>query len=84
MFFGTKKNSEHIVLSIAGTNIEKVREIRFLGVILDDEINWKSHISHVGKKIAKSVFILNKVKDVLDYKSMGTLYCALVLPYISY
>lgn len=64
MIFGNRKKDESIVLSIAGTKIMKVREIRFLGVLLDEGLTWKPHISHIQKKISKSIFVLNKVKRV--------------------
>ena len=34
--------------------IDRVKEIVFLGVILDEHISWKPHISHVARKISKS------------------------------
>ena len=35
-------------------NIVKVKKTNFLGVILDENQNWKSEISHVANKVAKS------------------------------
>lgn len=64
MIFGKRKKDENTVLSIAGTSIERVKEIRFLGVLLDEGLTWKSHISHIQKKMSKSIFVLNKVKRV--------------------
>ena len=34
------------------------------------------------KKIARSIAVINKAKQILDYRSLHTLYCALVLPYL--
>lgn len=84
MIFSKRKKPENIVLSMAGTNIERVAEIRFLGVILDEDLEWKSHVAHVRKKISKGIFILNRVKWTLDKRAMRTLYCALILPYLNY
>lgn len=64
MIFGNRKKDDSIVLSIAGTKIMKVREFRFLGVLLDEEFTWKPHILYIQKKISKSIFVLNKVKRV--------------------
>lgn len=83
MIFG-KRKKENVVLSIDGINIERVSELQFLGISLDDGLIWKSHILHVRKKMSKSIFLFNKVKYGLDYEAMRTLYCALILPYISY
>lgn len=64
MIFGNRKKDDSIVLSIAGTKIMKVREFRFLGVLLDEGLTWKPHILYIQKKISKSIFVLNKVKRV--------------------
>ena len=84
MVFSKRKKTENMVLSMAGTNIERVKETKFLGVILDEQLNWKEHVSYVRKKISKGIFVLNKVKHILDYSAMRTLYCAMILPYLSY
>ncbi len=65
-------------------NIEQVTENRFLGVIIDDKLCWKAHIKHIHSKISRSIAVLNKAKQVLDYKSLHILYCSLVSPYLSY
>ena len=83
MIFSNMKKDE-IVLSIDGVNIERVYEFRFLGVILDDKLTWKNHIAYVKGKVAKSLFILNKVKYDLDVSILRMLYCTLVLPYFIY
>ena len=35
-------------------------------------------------KVARSIAVINKAKQVLDHKSLHTLYCSLVLPYLNY
>lgn len=57
MIFG-KRKKENVVLSIDGINIERVSELQFLGISLDDGLIWKSHILHVRKKMSKSIFYL--------------------------
>ena len=64
--------------------VERVSAIKVLGVIIDNNLNWKPHISYTKNKISKSIAILYKVKDFLNEKSLYTLYCSLVLPYIIY
>uniref|UniRef100_A0A672HHM4 Reverse transcriptase domain-containing protein n=1 Tax=Salarias fasciatus TaxID=181472 RepID=A0A672HHM4_SALFA len=84
MIFSNRKKITKQTLIIDQEIIEKVDEFKFLGVLIDNKLNWKSHIKYVQTKISKSVAVLNKVKYVLDYKSLRMLYCALVLPHLSY
>lgn len=53
-------------------------------MIIDEKISWKSQIKHVQTKMSRCIAVLNKAKHALDHKSLRTLYCTLVLPYLIY
>lgn len=57
---------------------------KFLGVILNDKLNWKDHIVYIKSKVCKSIGVLYQVKDVLDCFSLHMLYNCLILPYLGY
>ena len=84
MLFGNGKRDVQIKIEIDKVEIERVYEIKFLGVMIDDAISWKPHIKHVLNKLSKSIAVINKAKLALDQKPLHTLYCALVLPYLMY
>ena len=39
------------------------------GVIIDQHLNWKDHISMVSHKISKSCGIISRIRNTLDVKS---------------
>lgn len=80
----SNRTKPDISLSINNINIEKASEVRFLGVILDDKLKWKSHILHVKNKVSKSLFILSKCKYFLPCNTLRMLYCSIILPYFNY
>uniref|UniRef100_A0A3Q3JDA1 Reverse transcriptase domain-containing protein n=1 Tax=Monopterus albus TaxID=43700 RepID=A0A3Q3JDA1_MONAL len=84
MVFGNRRPHNELQLRIGGANIERVYEIKFLGVMVDDRLSWKSHIRHVQHKIAKNISILARVRHMLDVKALRILYCSLILPYLEY
>ena len=84
MLFGQCKRDTEACISIEGVNIEKVSEIKFLGVLIDDKISWKPHIKYIQGKISRSISVINKAKMSLDFESLYILYCSLVLPYLTY
>ena len=84
MIFGNRKTDTVVKLRIEDTEIERVFETKFLGVIMDHKLNWKMHINHVKSKLAKSIAILYKVKDMLNQRALYILYCTMVVPYITY
>lgn len=84
ILFGNKKIKIPIKLSIDDRAIEQVNQTKFLGVIIDDKLNWKAHIDNLKRKISKTIAILHKVKYSVNKKSLHTLYCSLLLPYLTY
>ena len=84
MVFGGVPADFQIKLYINGTEIERVYESKFLGVIIDHKLSWKPHIQYIKGKLAKSVGILYKTRELLNKKCLHLLYFSLVVPYMSY
>ena len=86
MIFGNKKIDLNmpIELMIDTISLERVYETTFLGVIIDHKFNWKAHIKQVRSKVAKSIGVLYKAKQILSYNSLYTLYNTLIQPYLTY
>ena len=64
--------------------LKRVKETIFLGVLLNENLSWKSHISHIASKISKSIGIMYKSSIYLTRLALRTLYFALVYPYLNY
>ena len=84
MIFGNKRFEENYMISINGMNINRVYVTKFLGVHIDSKLNWNEHISVIKTKVAKNVSIMNRVKHCLINSALYSLYCTLILPYLSY
>ena len=79
-----KRQILDLTLELNGYKIDQVKEVMFLGVILDECMTWKPHISHVASKISKSVGIIHKSSFCLSKSALRLLYYALVYPYLQY
>ena len=82
--FMNHKVKDEFIIKIGDKMIQRVFKTKFLGVIIDDKLNWKEHIKYISAKLSKTTAILFKSKMVLDKYSLRTLYCSLFLPYINY
>jgi len=71
-------------LTIGTEEIEKKHNIKFLGIIIDDKLNWQKHIEYTKNKISGTTYVLKMVKNVLPYQNMKTLYNSLIQPYLEY
>ena len=69
-----KRTSHNIQLLINGQQIDQAKETVFLGVVIDENLNWKSEISHVANKVSKSIGIIRKSSFYLLTKSSQVLY----------
>ena len=84
IIFGNRPTNTDKNLTINNIEIERVNEIKFLGVIIDNKLSWKPHIMYIKSKMSKSLAVLYKVKDFINQSSLYTLYCSFILPYIIY
>ena len=62
-------SDNHQLISIEGINITKVKYTKFLGVVIDEKLNFKEHINYIANKISRSTFVINKLKLKLPKKS---------------
>ena len=58
LFHRKQKHFDKISVVINGIEMEHVPSFHFLGIMLDENLSWKSHIEMVGNKILKITDIL--------------------------
>ena len=85
MIFRPKGKSERCPsIHINGSNILEVDHAKFLGVMIDNKLNWLEHIKCISRKIAKGIGIIIKARKSFESDTSLNLYNALILPHISY
>ena len=84
LFHSIRKKPPCLNLEIDGSTIEFVSEFNYLGIMLDKNLTWKSHIKKVSLKISKAAGIMCRMKNILPQEILLTLYNSLVLPYLTY
>ena len=83
IFFGNKKGYSRIKLCLQGKQITQVSTIKFLGVMIDDELNWKANISFISGKISRAIGVIIKTRN-LGKEAPLSLYYTLIYPYMTY
>ena len=71
-------------LNIGGTLIEQTTEARFLGVIVDEKLNWSKHIATVKAKMSRYVGIMCKIKRNLPLQARIQIYHSMVQSHLNY
>ena len=67
-------------IRINNETIERKSHTKFLGVYVDENLNWKEHVNLIADKVSKSIGIVTKSRFYLSMPSLRTLYFALVYP----
>ena len=80
----SNRNYNDIHIFIDNSDFSKVSHTKFLGVIIDESLTWKSHNSHVTNIVSKYSGILFRLKHVLPCTTLFSLYNTLVLPHLHY
>ena len=71
-------------LTISNHVIERQEFIKFLGVLPDQNLNWKEHIKYTENKIAKNLGLPYKTRPFLERNALLALYYSYIQTYINY
>ena len=64
--------------------LKQVLFIKFLGVIIDQNLTWKNHISSVLQSVMKSTGLIAKLRHFTNRNTLKLIYYALAYPYLTY
>ena len=84
IFSGRRAVELSFDLHIEGNKLNCVDKSKFLGVIIDNKLSWKDHVSYIAMKVSKGIGIVTKARHFLSHKSLLSLYYSFVYPHISY
>jgi hypothetical protein len=79
-----KIHKNDIDLKIGNQRIERVCQMKYLGVVLDDELKMDEHIDYVNKKMGKKYGFMNRISKKLSRHSKILLYKSTIATHIEY
>ena len=68
-----KKVNDPIKLYVNNTLLEEKNHVKYLGIMMDNNLNWKSHAAYIAKKIKRSIEILSKLRYYVTLDTLITL-----------
>ena len=82
----TKKRdvSHSFTVKMGGKKLQECNTYKYLGVMFDKDLNWKSHIEYICSKICKVVGGLAKLRYCADIEILREVYFALIHSYVRY
>ena len=81
MVFGqlSEQMKKQVAITINGHKLDVVDKTKFLGLVLDNSLTWKPHISYLTQKLSKSIGILAQARKILDCKTLIQLYYSFII-----
>ena len=77
-------------IRLEGTQIKQIsnsseeKSFKFLGIMIDESLNWKEHINYLHRKLQKSFFSLCRIKNLFPTKLKVLLFNSLFKSHIEY
>ena len=64
--------------------ISSTDNTKFLGIIVDNHLNFKAHVNSICNKTSKIVGLLFRLNDTLPTDALKMLYNSLLMPHLTY
>ena len=84
MLFSYGKTYNLNSLKLGNSLIGVTDTIKFLGINIDQHLNFRSHISATSIKVSKVNGLLFRLNNILPTESLYLMYSALLVPHITY
>ena len=86
MLFHTRGTKFNYIpkININGIDLERVTDFNFLGLTINENLSWNSHIEKISNKISRYNGVLSRLKHFLPTHILRTIYCSMIQSNINY
>ena len=60
------------------TPLERISYVKYLGVLIDENLSWKHHILHIASKISISIGIIARLRHFVPFNTLQHFYRSLI------
>ena len=84
MLFQKNNMKDEIILKVNDITIRNQTETKFLGMWLNQSLNWHSHIQKLTLKIKRNKYLLNNGKHLMDLNTKKLVYYSHIASHLQY
>ena len=84
LLISSRKTDKSIKLKINSKDLKQENYTKYLGVIIDNNLNWKLHIKQINLKLSKGIGVLYKLRHLVPKQSLKTLYSSFIQSHVLY
>ena len=71
-------------IEFLNTKISRSAQVKFLGITLDENLNWDYHINEISNKLKSLFHVFYNIRDYLSKEDVKTIYYSLIYSRIKY
>ena len=79
-----KTAGDNLCLNIRGKDLDVVQKVKYLGLQVDNSLDWKEQIKLISSKVSKAIGLLKHAKNFLPEFSLKSQYFSIVEPHFRY
>ena len=83
-FLHKKPKGKLVTINLANTKIRFVKETKFLGIWLDENLNWNAHTSKLIARLKRNTHLLSNHRNFLDTFTLKLIYHAQIQSHLNY
>ena len=76
--------NKHFEIKLQQNVLNRVRNVKYLGMLIDDGLNWEPHIKQLSRQISKSSAIIYRLHNFVDTETLKLLYYSLIYSRVPY
>ena len=90
MFIGSKQlknvniNDSAYGITVNNIDVEFVSSFKYLGIIIDNKLDFKEHVDYLEKKVRKKIGYLSRISKHLSLYTRLIIYQTIVLPHFTF
>lgn len=83
LFSGGKKTQSFRIF-LLGNEVKRVSSAKYLGVMLDENLDWQPHVNYIVTKLKQGSGFIRKLSHLISAKNLTTLYYSFIQSHVQY
>ena len=79
-----KTNQSLFKIKIGQNEIIQKDSVKYLGIIIDNKMNWTQHINYLNYKLCKGLWVISKLKKYVNTHTLKIIYYSLIYSHLKY
>ena len=79
-----KQITKHLNFQISGKKMETSNRVKYLGIQIDQHLNWNEHIKNIIPKLSRAIGVLSKICHYVPKFLLKTIYYSIFNSHLIY